>query len=643
VPIPDEAAALASKGAQWNEWVDTSFTWHARMSAALRTLARHRPAQLPPGEDHPCGATRTVGYTDEELDYLYDLQTEYAALLRQVYTMSPQYVDEQSRSVGWVDSVINPPLLDSAVAGQFRVLNKGLAASMAGNPSVSLEIGNVIFDPSLRAVRLAQMTSIGYRMLRLLREADRWGCLEQGTTPCDWSPKLFAEVMQNRFKAQQEAAFKQCLQYVENPSNFRTVAPNATGFYPAEFQYATRSPAQARFHLNVLVCAPGVQNCPTSSLRPYTGVGDLPGNGSWLLGDLATSSSKMWAPGPETGQVAIDSFIGRSINHDRNFNEGMAQRSMSIVDSIAPDLVDGAGRYRLPRYEASGGDSAGNEFFGLDHDYRLIFSISGFDSSKTAGESLCEDSTELGAAVGVEASATAHVLGGTIPLVSTGIDGAFAGISAPTAGSHATVLGEELDVSNVNIVPQRDVGSVTPRYEAWFSILGIPVRVTAGVAGSVSVSVKMTARGGECLQIADTDNVPNGVALEGAITPSVAVDGFATAAVDVGLARAGVKGSINIITLSLPVSLDTTIGRERVVESEPPSDNAVLILKNKADLVVSTLSGRVAVFAEAGTGPFEVSAERELISWSGPSASENVFTNDYSLPLKYLRYVPWTK
>jgi hypothetical protein len=80
-----------------------------------------------------------------------------------------------------------------------------------------------------------------------------------------------------------------------------------------------------------------------------------------------------------------------------------------------------------------------------------------------------------------------------------------------------------------------------------------------------------------------------------------------------------------------------------VLVAEPPSDNAVLILKNKADLVVSTLSGRVAVFAEAGTGPFEVSAERELISWSGPSASENVFTNDYSLPLKYLRYVPWTK
>ena len=137
--------------------------------------------------------------------------------------------------------------------------------------------------------------------------------------------------------------------------------------------------------------------------------------------------------------------------------------------------------------------------------------------------------------------------------------------------------------------------------------VGIPVKVCASLAGEVGFNAAM------------------GLTVTGAAAefePYGGVDAEASCSVDVlGLAGAGVSGSLTLIEASLPIeaALDLNV--------EPGASELEWSLD--ADLEISTLSGTLSVFAYLGWKEWD----KEIASWSGTSTTVSLYHDDGSFQL----------
>ncbi len=127
-----------------------------------------------------------------------------------------------------------------------------------------------------------------------------------------------------------------------------------------------------------------------------------------------------------------------------------------------------------------------------------------------------------------------------------------------------------------------------------FEILGIPISVDADVTGQIGAGVNVY---GDAANPADFDT------LTGVVTPSAGLDLGTSVGVGVTGFGAGVEGTLNLVTFSIPVTDSLTLSSEQYTSN--------------VQFDVSSLAGTVDLYADAG--PFK--ATKKIASFSGYTTS----------------------
>jgi hypothetical protein len=124
-----------------------------------------------------------------------------------------------------------------------------------------------------------------------------------------------------------------------------------------------------------------------------------------------------------------------------------------------------------------------------------------------------------------------------------------------------------------------------------------------------------------------TNPEQNVYGLGATVTPTIAAAGVGTALVGALGTGIGLQGTIDVLTVSLPINVGGSIG-------PGPSDNIVMNLDANASLNLDVLSGEIDV---AECVLFDC-ATQELYKWNGiPAFSQVLWKTSYQFPIVTLQ------
>lgn len=167
---------------------------------------------------------------------------------------------------------------------------------------------------------------------------------------------------------------------------------------------------------------------------------------------------------------------------------------------------------------------------------------------------------------------------------------------------------------------------------AWFSLLGIPVRVSAGMAGTLGLEYEANVQINRGNQATGCSNI--GATFEGMFAPYVNVDATAEAAADFVVAAVGVKVDLALVHLRLPLNVAITL-----VSPAGQIASTQLTVKTSLEANIRNLDGRLAAFARLGVCPLCTEAQQTIFSWSGFERAFTLFSKTATLPLGNI--IPW--
>lgn len=182
-----------------------------------------------------------------------------------------------------------------------------------------------------------------------------------------------------------------------------------------------------------------------------------------------------------------------------------------------------------------------------------------------------------------------------------------------------------------DLVKPTDVNrSASASANAWFTVVFVPVKVEGGISGRVGLKYRARAGidkgGNNCTHVA--------AYIEGEVEPYTRVDAFASLAIELLVARGGIKGRLELLTLSLPfntrIALNAPRGDIRALE---------LTVRTKLDLALRALSGSISLWGEAGWCPFCIKGETVIFKWNGPKYRHNIFDVRLGFPLFGLKRI----
>ncbi|MCA9612738.1 MAG: hypothetical protein KC586_08255, partial [Myxococcales bacterium] len=517
-----------------------NFALHRALSEQYRTIARARPAAVPAGA---CGSDRTQGYTDEELDYLHALGRRFEALLE-----------------------------------RHRLVRVRPALTLPGRA-----------NPTQVALR-----AIEDELFDVLIEADSWGCLDAGNTACDWSPAQFAADLANPFDETLEDALDYCEGIVENAANTRPELSRVVlevrecpHCYPTDAAACplAHGPLDQCVMFDNLGCSDDDPLTPWYDENPET-----PCEEYYARYDLSENPSSL---------LAWPLIQSAYRNAQRR---GLWVSSRAALVALDPHMVDESGAVRAPHFERSLSDTIGSDYFGLHYDVGVALDvggpfIGGF-ADESSSESLCDSHSDWRMSASAHFRTDALILKQNIRLLDVAVN-VRSDEHGRSEQGHWNGYGNlpvlqpsgRADATTFQVVSLPD----TPLADVWVSVLGIPIHVRAGLAGRVGFSASFSAQETSC-----RGGLPVG-SIRATITPEVSAHGYVSAAVDAFVARAGVKGELELLTASMPLSLSVSVDGEK------------LHMSNDASLHLSTLSGRIAAFAEINYLFGTESAEKTLV------------------------------
>lgn len=179
------------------------------------------------------------------------------------------------------------------------------------------------------------------------------------------------------------------------------------------------------------------------------------------------------------------------------------------------------------------------------------------------------------------------------------------------------------DSVTVNIVSgdewqkQRSIAKVT------IPVLGIPVKVEAGVAGSIGYEA---AVGAGAMTRSCGDPSKTGIAGMLRFEPYTRLSGYLEAGVDYEIAEAGVAVDVTILRKSLPFR--ASLGAAPVT-----GGGLALIADTRFDFKVSTLDGHVYLYVDYTADEYR----KTLFRWPGSSTSTNIWHTPLNAPMAQLR------
>ncbi|MBN1204579.1 MAG: hypothetical protein JXB05_06610 [Myxococcaceae bacterium] len=405
-------------------------------------------------------------------------------------------------------------------------------------------------NPEVLAKQVAQdLRTADARIEAALIKAEQDGCLDaQAVTRCDWSPRLYKDMVSRVMDQRRQQDLTQCLQLTADDFSDTSFVRNA-----------------------LLLKLPGLK------LKDYTLSPSL----------LAEYLAIYWE------------YIG-GLGEPKDPSTGTTRRGGTYSD---------------------GGEFGDRSTFGGALNY-------GGEWSATWGSRFCDAELRFGG----HATASAWVFGagGEVAHVEgfleTDNNDIHMFILARLGGSEVyrndTRAPAFLDfqVANPTFV-DGTVGEATGTF--WIAF--IPVTVSGGISANIGVEFRL---GGQVSRDCSMDMV--GIDLTGSMKPYTGVSGFASVAVGIPGFRAGIRGSVLIARVDVPLRGSAGIYL---------SSTSELILRLRLSLAIRQryLDGRISLFGELGPCPFCIRGEVTIVSWSGFGGPEvPIFNESVDVPLTRL-------
>lgn len=511
-----------------------TFNWHHAQSRALETASR------PPLRTADGGLIRT-GYLDEELNHLFDLQERFDAVFQDYMNV---YAETTARTMTLGDAAF------------VRCVNTP-QGPLCNSPSFGAQ----------DARRLAQdlvtyRNMVAEEMAGLMREANELGCFESGTTPCDWSPKLFASRIADQYAGAMEEAYMTCVSKVPNANNFASLKNLTldTEAMTEEFSYQVQ----------------GDFTVSTRALENYFREFDK-------FQEMKKKADEQWA-------------AARLSEHEA--------------------LVDESGEIKAPGFSKAGGSSLGGKYFGVGYGYQMSWGTGNWGD-------VCE------VHVGFKSSFNAEV---EVFNQKKDLVNAFADINLKEAKAELVLLGKEIYSEQQDLVEgnsawnfsaghAEEVGKDEWQVSTTVYVMGIPVNLGMGAFGRYGFEAEFGVRTIGLDNYAECQRNGMGAILEATARPWIGATGQAWVALGNDLAKVGVKGEVDIITASLPASVEVTLSTR---------DDA-LTIDTELNLDLETLDGRMYLFAEAGWGLLSV--DKKIASWDGLHEQVNLQDEEFEVSL----------
>ncbi|NRD47813.1 hypothetical protein [Corallococcus exiguus] len=168
----------------------------------------------------------------------------------------------------------------------------------------------------------------------------------------------------------------------------------------------------------------------------------------------------------------------------------------------------------------------------------------------------------------------------------------------------------------------KDAAKASATFMVWF----IPVTVSGGLSVEVGIATSMGgALGRDCARNLIT------LDLLGSIGPYASANGFVAVAFGIPGLQVGVRGSLTILSFSLP--LEGRIGVALSSPSHPTNPNTLYLgLGTSLNMTLRSLDGRLSLFGELGF----LKVEFPIVSWQGFGTSTQLFNDQHYLPLAQL-------
>jgi hypothetical protein len=278
--------------------------------------------------------------------------------------------------------------------------------------------------------------------------------------------------------------------------------------------------------------------------------------------------------------------------------------------------------------KASDSASLGNADFGASWSYAYDWRVFGLQNG------LCN----VNASFAGDLDAAARVFGRNQNLLDAHLDADYTRVRAQVTVLDQSLVSvdQALAAEQYNLArssTQRTNDNLTgTRPSAWFSLLGVPVRVSAGMAGTMGVEYAAAVK-------INRGNVANGCTnisaeFDGTFAPYVNVDATADAAADFLVAAFGVKVDLALAHLRLPLGLNV-----KIATPQGQVNAAQLTVKVLLDAAVRTLDGRLAAFARLGVCPLCTEAQQTIFSWPGFERRFTLFSKTATVSIGNI--IPW--
>jgi len=370
-------------------------------------------------------------------------------------------------------------------------------------------------------------------------------------------------------------------------------------------------------------------------------------------GCLGTTHNKCdWSPSMIAQEylTTLDSQAAADLAYcDRIIGTGSAASLADVVPDALQDevyfgraLADDAQTIQDAKAELSWSQTAPNtvhyDLFGAPSSWSVGGSVAGASYSQSAfwelkGEKSNGQLCRVSGRVVASANASGSVFGNSFTMLDADLllgVGELAANAADFQGydaeSHLTIGGysvydfpEEQINGNMNQQIANTSYDATlldvPGQISWVS-LDIKVQVDASVTANLVATAPQP-----CSQVSNT--MDNQYSLGAKVTPSVSAAGVGTALVGALGTGVGLRGTIDVLTASLPVNVQTGIG--------PGADDTLALnLDANASLDLDVLSGEIDV-AEC---VLYDCATQELYKWKGiPAFSQVLWNTSYQFPL----------
>lgn len=514
-------------------------------------------------------------------------------------------------------SIYTPPGTVSSAAGLAAL--SGIQATAQAGGVVQVPVPHLIpltaacseQDLNFKALLeclVRQVARVDLAIEAELVKARQIGCLDltPGTKPCDWSPKLFVQHLEDPFTELREPDFDRCVQYT---------ADDFSGL--ANFSFEIHRPTC----VEPSDCGPGVAcvggMCEGVIFGPTTQVdGQICGDGGFPTGDYRTSPTKL-----ERYYRCYDQWIKDVVA----YVTGLLGET-SLVDPETGEPRIGKQKSDDQSLEDVGnGDSDYSDWFEARIVNEGTWELRGIPDDKEDPQFCSMDPYAYG-----RYAVEGKFLGIGFDLLNA--EGRIT--SAPETKSFALleVVGNEIidESEQLSLDSPDGVEAEETKRQTFFEagatvvIVYIPISVKGGISGSMGAEVSF----GLGVPADSSGGCVNGtLGMSFAFTPKASVEGFASVSIDAYFIEVGVKITIVFVEFKFPFTISVSLSGL----SSSAFPDAKLEILATLDMLLEILSGRFSVFAEFCYIIDCELYEADLFKWDGLKFKTNLFT----IPLEF--------